>query len=473
MPEFIQILGNFAEWIILVIIIVGITQNLIALIQLIVASLFIHKSDIYDRDESLWQRRAPIAPPIALIISAFNEEKTIIQSIKSLLALHYPNFEIIVVNDGSKDNTLQLLIKHFELEPCTRAYEEIAKHQPIKQVYQSRKNNILIVVDKLNGGKADSLNAGINISRSSLFCAVDADSMLETDSLLYAIQPFCDNPEEVIAVGGTIRVGNGCTVKGGKILNVDLPKKILPTLQTIEYIRAFLIARIGMSHMGILTLISGAFGIFRRQAALDAGAYATDTVGEDYELILRMHRYHIDNNIPYEIRFVAEPVCWTEVPETLKVLANQRRRWQRGSLETFFRHKHMLLNPRYGKIGLIGMFISLIIDVLGPLAEVLGYLLVPLFWFSGILNAEYALAFIALTFIWGIFISTCSLILEELSLHRLPKARNLIKLLGIILIENFGYRQLNNIWRLQGWIEFLQQKKSWGEMTRTGFNQEH
>jgi cellulose synthase/poly-beta-1,6-N-acetylglucosamine synthase-like glycosyltransferase len=473
MPEFIQVLDNSAEWIILVIIIVGITQNLIALVQLIVASLFIRKSDLYDRDESLWQRRAPSAPPIALISPAFNEEKTIIQSIKSLMALHYPNFEIIVVNDGSKDNTLELLIKHFELEPCTRAYEEIAKHQLIKQLYQSRKNNKLFVVDKINGGKADSLNAGINFSRSTLFCAVDADSMLEKASLLYAIQPFYDNPDEVIAVGGTIRVANGCTVKGGKILNVGLPKKILPTLQTIEYIRAFLIARIAMSHMGILTLISGAFGIFRRKAALDAGAYATDTVGEDYELILRMHRYHIENNIPYEIRFVAEPVCWTEVPESLNVLANQRRRWQRGSLETFFRHRHMLLNPRYGKIGLIGMPFSLIIDVLGPLAEVLGYLLVPLFWFSGILNTEYALAFIALTFIWGIFISTGSLVLEELSLHRLPKARNLIKLLGIILIENFGYRQLNNIWRLQGWIEFLQKKKSWGKMTRTGFNQEH
>ena len=469
MSSFIQLLDNSAEWIVLIIIAVGLLQNLIALIQLLVAAFNINKTDLYDQGENLWHQRAPDAPPIALISPAFNEEKTIIESITSLLNLHYPKYEVIVVNDGSKDNTLDKLIQHFELEPITRAFETRAPHKQIHQVYQSSNNPKLLVVDKENGGKADSLNAGINVSRAPLFCAVDADSMLENSSLLHAIQPFYDDPDNVIAVGGTIRVANGCAVKGGRVIDVNLPATLLPTLQTIEYIRAFLISRIGMSELNLLTLISGAFGIFKRSAVLTVGGYATDTVGEDYELVLRMHRYHIEHKLPYAVRFVPEPVCWTEVPGTLSILSNQRRRWQRGALETFFRHKSMFLNPRYGNIGLISMPFSFIIDVLGPIAEVLGYLLVPLFWFSGILNIEYALAFIALTFIFGIFISTGSMALEELSLHRIPKAKDLIRLLGVIFIENFGYRQLNNIWRIRGWFDFLRKKSDWGHMRRTGF----
>lgn len=462
-------LDTSAEWVVTFIIVIGLTQNIIALIQLFVAARALREKAEGENSELLWQQRAPSAPPISLIAPAYNESASIVESTKSMLNIHYPHCEIIIVNDGSTDDTLEKLKKHFSLRKSSRDFEPQVQHKSIKHIYQSKKYANLVVIDKDNGGKADALNAGINVSRSPLFCSVDADSMLDSDALLHAVQPFLSKPDSVIAVGGTIRVANGCRVRGGKVLSVGLAQKLLPMLQTVEYTRAFLIARVAMSEMGVMTLISGAFGIFRRQAAIAAGGYSTDTVGEDYELVMRMHRYHLDRKLKYEVVFVAEPVCWTEVPETLAVLGRQRRRWQRGSLETFFRHWRMLCNPRYGKVGLIGMPFSLLVDVFGPLVEVIGYLLVPILWLSGMLNFDYMLAFLALTFVSGIFISAGSLALEEISLHRIPKAKDLLRLIGGILIENFGYRQLNNIWRAHGWWEYLRKKKSWGEMTRTGF----
>lgn len=467
----LRTLNNSAEWVVGFVIVVGLAQNLVVLIQLLMASRAMKREDQTQNRETLWHQRAPGAPPISLIAPAYNESLNVVESTRSLLSIRYPHFEVIVVNDGSKDDTLQKLIANFDLRPSLRAYDNLTPHQPIRGVYQSKVYNNLIVVDKENGGKADALNVGINVSRSPLFCAVDADSMLEADALLHAVQPFLSSPTEVVAVGGTIRVANGCDIRGGRVVRVGLSNKLIPLLQTVEYTRAFLVARVAMSELNVLTMISGAFGIFRRSAVLAAGGYDSGTVGEDYELVLRLHRYHREHKIPYDIVSVAEPVCWTEVPDNLTILSRQRKRWQRGALETFFKHRRMLMNPGYGRIGTIGMPFSLLIDVVGPLVEVLGYILVPLLWFSGMLNPAFALAFVALTFFFGIFVSAGSLILEEVALMRIPRARDLLKLIGIILIENFGYRQLNNIWRVQGWWEFVRKKKNWGEMTRSGLGQ--
>lgn len=382
----IQALSGSASWIMVVLITVGLAQNLVSLIQLIVAARTMRRQHESQNSEMLWQQRAPGSPPISLIAPAYNESLNIVESTRSLLSIRYPHFEVIVVNDGSKDDTLAKLIKHFELSPSLRAYEVATPHKQIRQIYQSRLYHNLVVVDKENGGKADALNVGIDVSRSPLFCAVDADSMLEADALLHAVQPFLTSPAEVVAVGGTIRVANGCEISGGKVTRVGVSNKLLPLLQTMEYTRAFLIARIAMSRLNVLTMISGAFGIFRRSSAIAVGGYDTGTVGEDYELVMRLHRYHQEHKIPYQVLSVAEPVCWTEVPESWKVLGRQRKRWQRGALETFYRHRKLLFNPRYGRIGMIGMPFSLLIDVLGPIVEVLGYMLVPLLWVSGMLN---------------------------------------------------------------------------------------
>jgi cellulose synthase/poly-beta-1,6-N-acetylglucosamine synthase-like glycosyltransferase len=278
-----------------------------------------------------------------------------------------------------------------------------------------------------------------------------------------------EDPERMVAVGGTIRVVNGCEVKAGRVVKVGLPRRFLPLVQTLEYIRAYLMARLALSRWGALTIISGAFGIFRRDVALEVGGFSHGTVGEDLEIILKMHRHLSDQKRDFAMRFVPEPVCWTEAPESLKILKNQRTRWERGALEGFFKHRDMLFNRRYGNIGMVAFPLSLVTDVLGPIVEVLGYLLIPIFWLLGMLSLEFLLAFTALVFVIGIFISACSLILEEMELKRVPRARDLLILAGVAVIENFGYRQLNNWWRVVGYWEFLRKKRGWGEMKRKGF----
>jgi cellulose synthase/poly-beta-1,6-N-acetylglucosamine synthase-like glycosyltransferase len=248
-----------------------------------------------------------------------------------------------------------------------------------------------------------------------------------------------------------------------------LPRRLLPLFQTIEYLRAFLMARLAWSRLDALTIVSGAFGIFRRSIAIEVGGYTHGTVGEDLEIVIKIHRRMQEAKRDYHIRFVPEPVCWTEVPESLRVLGRQRKRWQRGALETLARHRDMILNGNYGRVGMLGLGNALLTDAFGPLFEVLGYLLVPLFWATGLLSVDFLMAFLALTFVFGICISVGSLILEELELRRFPRARDLFILTLAAILENFGYRQLNNIWRVLGFYQYLRGKQGWGTMTRRGF----
>lgn len=449
---------------------VGIIQNIVYALQLPAAWAELREHSQVEDTESAWQLLiSDIAMPVSLIIPAYNEELTIVANIRAMLSLRYPDIEIIVINDGSSDRTLEVLVETFQLEPVERAYDLAVHHAPIRGLYASKLYPRLLVADKVNGkGKADASNAGINLSRNPLFCVVDADSLLEVESLLITARPFMEDPKHMIAVGGTIRVLNGCTVKRGQVMVAGLPTRFLPLLQYMEYIRAFLMCRLAWSRWGMLSIISGAFGIFRRDLTVEVGGFSQNTVGEDYELVIKMHRRMRDEHRPYAMRYVPEPVCWTEAPETMEMLGNQRKRWQRGALEVFFKHRDMLLNPRYGKIGMIGFLNNFIIDVLGPIAEVIGYLLIPLLWLNGTLNGEFMLAYVSLFFLFGVFISVCTLILEEMELKRVPRARDLALLAFIAVIENFGYRQVNNFWRLVGWWEFLRRKKSWGAMTRKG-----
>jgi len=240
-------------------------------------------------------------------------------------------------------------------------------------------------------------------------------------------------------------------------------------LQTIEYLRAFLMARLAFGEVGLLTIVSGAFGLFRRQTVIDVGGYSPDTVGEDFELVIKMHRYMREHKRDYRIVFVPEPVCWTEVPETLSSLGRQRARWHRGAMETFFKHKKMLANPRYGRVGLIGFTNMLLIDVISPIAEVLGYILVPLLWAMGLLSVEYFIVFLALSFSFGVVVSAGAFMLQEIELRRFASTRDLVLLFLAAIAENFGYRQLNNFWRLHGLWQYLRGQRHWGRMSREGF----
>lgn len=462
-------LEDIAVGVALLVIVTGLLQNLLSLVQLGLAYRTLRRRLVEPRSSTLYGRVSEVAMPISLLAPAFNEEATIAESIRSLLALHYPNFEVIVVNDGSKDDTLKVLIDAFGLRPVTRAFESAVPHRPIRGVYGSRDYPRLLVVDKENGGKADALNAGISVCRTPLFCAIDADSILEPDALLRVVQPFIDDPLRTVAAGGTIRIANGCKVRAGRIVEVGLPTRLLPLLQVMEYLRAFLMARLAWSEVNTLILISGAFGIFRRAEAVEVGGYTLGTVGEDLEIIVKLHRLMREQRRDYRISFIPEPVCWTEAPETLAVLGRQRSRWQRGALETFAKHKDMMVSRRYGRIGIVGMGNVLLVDVLGPLIEVIGYLLVPVFWALGLLSLDYFLAFVAVTFTFGVSVSTGALILEELELKRVTGPRGLVVLLVAAVVENFGYRQLNNFWRLRGWWQWLRKSEAWGTMTRRGF----
>ena len=462
-------LSAVAHAIAIFVIATGLLQNAIYLVQLALAAAALIQTPPTPSGGLLWRRYADASPPIALLAPAYNEALTIAQSVHSLLSLQYPSFEVIVINDGSNDETLQVLIDTFGLKPIQRHHDLPIEHRPIRGIYGGEHQPRLIVVDKENGGKADALNAGINVSRAPIFCSMDADSLLEPDALLRAVRPFVEDPERTIAVGGTVRIANGCLIEHGRVLEVRPPRNLLALLQTVEYLRAFLMARLAWSRINVLTIISGAFGLFRRNRVIEVGGYTHGTVGEDMELVVKLHRLMREKKLPYRVAFVPEPVCWTEAPEDLRVLGRQRSRWHRGSLETFERHWDMMFKARYGRVGVIGFGYIFLVDVLGPIVELLGYVLIPLFWAMGLLSIEYLLAFAAVTFTFGIFISVGSLALEETSLRRFPRATDLVLLTGVAVLENFGYRQLNNLWRLRGIWQFLRRSQSWGTMTRKGF----
>jgi len=452
-----------------VVIATGLLQIFLYLVQLVFAAISLTKRPPVVRSSMLWSRYAEQAPPIAVLAPAYNEEVTIVESVSSLLALHYPDIEVVVINDGSGDNTLQRLIDHFGVTPVDRYHDLTVAHQPIRGIYANPRLPRLLVVDKENGGKSDALNAGINVARAPLFCSIDADSLLESDALLRAVRPFVEDPDKMVAVGGTIRLANGSRIGSGRVERVCLPRNFLALVQIVEYLRAFLMARLALSRMQVLTVISGAFGLFRRRLVLEVGGYSHGTVGEDMELVVKLHRHMRDLKRPYRIEFIPEPVCWTEAPEDLTILGRQRARWQRGALETFAKHRDMLFNPRYGRIGFIGFGQVLVVDVLGPIVEVVGYVLVPLLWAVGLLSLQYLLAFLAVTFTFGIFLSVATLILEEVELRRFPHASDLVVLTLVAVVENLGYRQLSNLWRVRGMWQFLRKHQGWGQMTRKGF----
>jgi len=458
-----------AQAIALIVIVTGLAQIAFYIVQLVYAAIALSKRPPMPRGATLWRRYSDQAPPIAVIAPAYNEELTVVESVRSLLALHYPNFEVLLVNDGSKDATLARVIAEFGLKKVGRYIDSSVTHQPIRGFYANPDLPRLLVIDKENGGKADALNAGINAARSNLFCAIDADSLLEPDALLRVVRPFIDYPDKTVAVGGTIRIANGCTIDSGRVMRVALPRNFLALVQIMEYLRAFLMARLALGQMQALTVISGAFGLFSRQRVVEVGGYSHATVGEDMELVIKLHRHMRDLKQPYRIDFIAEPVCWTECPEDLGVLGRQRSRWQRGALECFFKHRDMCFNRKYGRVGFVGFGHIVLVDVLGPIIEVLGYVLIPLMWALGLLALPWLLAFLAATFTFGVLISALTLILEEVQLHRFPKARDLAILALVAVAENLGYRQLSNIWRIKGWWQFIRREQGWGAMTRKGF----
>ncbi len=408
------------------------------------------------------------APSITLFAPAYNEEATCVESVRSLLTLEYPDFEILVVNDGSSDGTLERLRDAFNLVPAARIPTAHIPTAPVRALYRSRRHPELWVVDKENGGKSDALNAGLNFCGTALFCAMDADTLLEREALLRIVRPFLEDGTTV-AAGGILRIVNGCTVRHGQVTEVGLPRSLLARFQVMEYLRSFLVGRMGWDALDATLVISGAFGIFRRKTVAEAGGYATDTVGEDMELVVRLHRHCREEGIPYRISFVPDPVAWTEVPESLGVLARQRDRWQRGLLQSLWRHRVMLLNPRYGRAGVLAYPYFFFLEMIGPIVEGLGYVAFLLTVALGWASFEYVVAFFMVAVVLGMVLSVAAVALEELSFRRYPRVWDLVRLFYLGILENFGYRQLSTFWRFRGTISALQGREGWGTMVRKGF----
>jgi cellulose synthase/poly-beta-1,6-N-acetylglucosamine synthase-like glycosyltransferase len=416
--------------------------------------------------ESLPHGYTSFEPQISLLVPAYNEEATIASSIRSLLQLSYSEYEIIAINDGSKDKTLAVLIKEFALVPFPEAYDRQLATKAIRNIYHSTRYPNLRVIDKINGGKADSLNAGINISRYPLFCCIDADSILQRDSLRLVVQPFLDEPL-TIACGGTVRIANGCDVKNGFLTAVGVPTNFLALFQIVEYLRAFLFGRLGWSPMNALLIISGTFGVFHKDTVVTVGGYDPDTIGEDMELVVRLHRHLRLQGKPYRITFVPDPVCWTEAPEDLCTLKNQRIRWQRGLSESLTKNLDLLFHPKGGFAGWLAFPFMALFEWLGPVIEVVGYVLVVVGFVMGFVSIEVSLSFLLVAISLGILLSVSAVFLEEILFHAYPKPRHVLLLVLAAIAENFGYRQLNAVWRLIGLVKWLRGGKAqWGEMSR-------
>lgn len=412
---------------------------------------------------------SPFLPGVAVVVPAYNESANIVESLRSLLALEYPDKEIVVVNDGSTDDTLDRLVAAFDLRPVDATYPLDVPAEEIRGVYRSREYGELLVVDKENGGKSDALNAGVWLTEQELFCAVDADTVIDRQGLLQIVRPFLERPRTTVATGGTVRVVNDCTVEHGEVTDVTLPRSLLARLQSMEYLRAFYAGRVGLDKLNGLVLISGAFGVFRTDLVRQIDGYRHDTITEDFDLVVRLHRYLIDEDREYRVRFVPEPVAWTEAPESRRVLSRQRSRWYRGMVETLRTHWRLLGNPRYGVVGLYALPFFAVAEMLGPLVEALGYVLIPVAIYLGILDVEFFVVFFLVTTGVGILLSWFGVFSEVWAFRRYRSTRDIARLLAYGVLENFGYRQWKTFVAVRGLVQYLRGNTSWGVMERRGF----
>ncbi|QTC40181.1 glycosyltransferase family 2 protein [Bacillus sp. V3] len=405
--------------------------------------------------------------PVSILVPAYNESVGIMATVRSLLSIEYPEYEIIIVNDGSTDDSLEKLIESFQLVKIKWVIRRQLDTKQVKGVYQSRIYKNLLVVDKENGGKADALNAGINVSNYPYFCSIDGDSVLERTAFLKVMKPIIESDGEVIASGGSIRIANGCEIESGEIVKVGLSRSPIVVMQVIEYLRAFLMGRIGLSRHNLLLIVSGAFGVFSKRWVVEAGGYS-HTVGEDMELVVRLHRYVKEQKADKKIVYVPDPVSWTEAPESLKYLRRQRRRWHRGLFESLWIHRRLIFNPKYGSIGMVSIPYFLIIEFLGPVVELMGYLVMLLSIFFGGVYLEFAILLFLLSVLYGSILSMASVLLEEWTIRKYPKASDIIRLFFYSLTETLWYRPLTVLWRCEGILDVLRRKTGWGEMARKG-----
>lgn len=463
--QFLLNYGTFAVWYV-----IAITIIYYVIFSLSIRNIFSLKRGIrYNRITKL--SGSEHVPPVSLLVPAFNEELTIIENVRSLLSLNYPEYEVIVVNDGSTDDTFHIMINEFQLERINPIMGNHIRTAAIRGVYHNPTYPNLYFIDKENGGKADSLNAGINLSHHPLISTIDADSLLEKDALTRIARVYMENPQETVAVGGNVRVVNSCTVEGGIVKNIRFPKKLLPALQNVEYLKAFLGGRIGWSAINGLIIISGAFGVFQKDKVIAVGGYRGGYPGEDMNIVIKLHRYCLENRIPYRVAFCPDAVCWTQAPDTYRILSSQRKRWGRGNLKNMFEEGiHMVFRPKYKIFGLLTLPYNIIFETLNPYVRLSGLLAILGYWLLNMTDWTILVTFTLVNLLSCFVLSLGALFIEEFAFGRYPKFRDLNKMLLYSFLMFLGYRQLGVWWRLRGHIDFFRNNNSWGTMVRTNFN---
>ncbi len=416
-----------------------------------------------------WFKASPLAPPITMIVPAHNEERSIRVAVRNLLALDYPQLEIIVINDGSEDRTLDEMQEEFRLRRVRAVYISEAECAPVRGLYRSDVDARLLIIDKESGGsKADAVNAGLNAATSPYICVVDADSVLERDALLRIMVPIMADPKRVVAVGGIIRVLNGSEIEGGHLKRVRLPRKSIEVIQVIEYLRAFLIGREAWGQGNMLMIISGAFGVFRADIVRAVGGYRSRAIGEDFDLVARMHRHLLEKRVDYHIDFVPDPMCWTEVPSDLRSLARQRARWQKGLLDVLLPNLDMLFRPRYGRIGFLALPHLWLFELFAPIIEITGIATIVLAACLGVLSRPFFLQFLLFGYAFATGISIGAVLQEEVTYKRYNDWHDVVRLVSYCFLEHFPYRQMHMIWRLQGLWQYLRGDLSWKPLKRKG-----
>ncbi len=406
-------------------------------------------------------------PPVSIVIPAYNEVVGIVDSVRSMSLLKYPRIEIVIANDGSTDGTLEALIDAFKLEKVSIPYRAEVATAPVRAIYRGRGAVDITVIDKENGGRADALNAGLNAARYPYVLCTDADVIFEGDALMRAMTRVVEDRERTVAVGGNIRPINGSPVDLGHLVKAEVPKKLIPRMQMLEYLRTFLAARPAWSAMNALPLVSGAFGIWKRSAAIEVGGFTPGHMGEDMDMTMRLHRHHLKNRIPYRIVYEPTAVVWTEVPETARVLRRQRIRWHRGLIQAVREFLPMTFNPRYTVVGMLTWAANVLFEFIAPIIEFAGWFIIPLAWFLGVLNVEAFVWLLLLAFGMGLLNTLNALLLDE-SYGYFDTKTDTARLLVMALIENFGFRQLTVWWRIRAMLGGAA-VKSWGNMERRGF----
>lgn len=440
--------------------------SLIYIVQLIISFIRVRKDDKVRQSNDYGRYvSSENLLPISLLIPAYNEEENIVSNIKSLLKIDYPQFEIIVVNDGSNDRTHEFIVESFGLYKIESAVKTSIPTKEIRGVYYNIEYPNLIYIDKENGGKSDALNAGINISSYPLFACLDADSRIEPDALLKLSIEFLKNTDTIVA-GGLVRIANGFKIRDGRINGFTMPPKMIERFQIVEYYRSFLSGRVSWGATNSMLIVSGAFGVFKKQAVIKVGGYKTNTIGEDMEIVVRLHKYMRAHKQKYKIIFCEDSVCWTQGPMSISDIRSQRRRWQIGLLDTLISHRSLFLNPRYGMIGLMAIPYNWIFELLGAPIEVLGYFLIPFSLVMGELNMFFFIIYFLLAVLLGVILSIGSLILEQYTRKTTMSAKQCLSLSLYAVLENFGYRQAITLFRVEGILKYRKLRKTWGKIKR-------